>query len=62
MREKIKVDFLIISRIKGTVVKQSSVYEYALDRKTAEKKAYERLTKEFSPNRSDIILIDHKEE
>ena len=61
MEEKIKINFLIVSRYRGNVVKQSSVYIHAKDRKTAEKRAYLMLKSNNSPNSGDIILIDSKE-
>ena len=61
MGEKIKVDFLIVSRFKGRVIKQSSLYIQTKNRKYAEKRAYMMLTSNNSPSRNEIILIDSRE-
>ena len=59
--EKVKVDFLIVSRYRGNVIKQSSIYVEANDRKKALKKAYSMLASDKSPSRNEIILIDSRE-
>ena len=58
---KYKVDFLVVGRYNGHVIKQDSLYVEAKDRAYAEDKVYKMLTDDKSPSKNEIILIDRRE-
>lgn len=60
MMEKMEVYFIVYSKKKGDIVKESSTFVRASSIDEAEKKAYAFLTRDSAPYREEIILVSGK--
>lgn len=60
MCDKKEVYFLVYSKKKGNMIKESSIFVRANTVEDAEKRAYAFLTRDNAPFRDEIILVSGK--